>query len=96
MPQETGPTISGTVPGAILLTVGLLVTVVGVLLWRDTLGMLTWYYGKVIASWRGIPFLGEGWIRRTPFSAFRTQTLAIVLGGVMAAAVGIFLLVRPS
>jgi hypothetical protein len=87
---------SYVVPGAILLTAGLLVIAIGILLWRDTLGILTRFYGRVTRSWRGVPFLGDIWIRQTPFSAFRTQTLAIVLGGVLFAAVGIFLIARPS
>ena len=92
--RSAGP--SYVVPGVLVLMAGLLVMVVGILLWRDTWGILTKFYGRVIRSWRGIPFSGEIWIRQSPFSEFRTRALAIVLGGVMLAAVGIFLIARPS
>jgi hypothetical protein len=93
-PGTAGP--SYVAQGVILLSAGLLVIMVGLLLWRDTHGILTKFYGRVIQSWRGIPFFGDSWIQHTPFSAFRTQTLAIVLGGAMFAAIGIFLIARPS
>jgi hypothetical protein len=92
--RSAGP--SYVVPGVLVLMAGLLVTVVGILLWRDTWGILAKFYGRAVRSHRRIPFFGEIWIRQSPFSEFRTRALAIVLGGVMLAAIGIFLLARPS
>ena len=80
--------------GVIALTVGLIFAVTGTLLWRDSWGLLTKYYGRTIRSWRRVPFLGERWIEQTPFSQFRRQTLPLIVGGVVFVALGIFTLVR--
>jgi hypothetical protein len=82
--------------GVVTLAAGLLLIVGGLLLWRDTRELLTSYYGRCVRAHRRLPFIGEVWIRRTPFSAFRAQTLAFVPGGVMLAAIGISVLVHPS
>jgi hypothetical protein len=82
--------------GVILVPAGLLVIAAGLLLWQDTGGITTKFYERTIRSWRKIPLLGAVWIRHTPFEAFRTQALAISLGGAMFTALGIFVLVRSS
>ena len=82
------------VPGAIFLTAGLLFSVLGTLLWWDSWGLLTWYYDRCVRAHRRLPLIGEAWIRRTPLSMFRRQTLALLVGGVLFAAVGIYILVR--
>jgi hypothetical protein len=57
--------------GCILVVGGLFLITFGLLMWRDTHGLLTRYYNDTIRSWRRIPILGQGWIDHTPFEAFQ-------------------------
>jgi hypothetical protein len=91
---DQGPTLSGPVAGALVLTGGLLLMVGGLLLWRDTHGILTRYYAHLVRVNRRLPMLGEAWLAHTPFSAFRTQMLLYVLIGIAFAGIGLFVLLR--
>jgi hypothetical protein len=92
--QHAASAPSYVLAGSILVAAGVLTTLWGLILWRDTNGLLTKFHNYTIRSWRKIPVLGETWIQQTPFSAFRTQSLAIPLGGIICTGLGIFLIVR--
>jgi hypothetical protein len=78
--------------GILLIAGGILVALAGVGWGLDAWGMTTKFYGLTTRSWRKIPFLGAGWIRRTPYRVFRLQAcIPWTAFGLLMIAIGIHL-----
>jgi hypothetical protein len=80
----------GVTGSVVAIVCGAVLSLVSLFLWLDIGGMATRYYQMTIRSWRRMPVAGESWVRNTPYSRFRRQSLVTGIGGVIFICIGTY------